>query len=71
MDDCCDSIALPVSSAPLNKNSKFRCLFPRNGHLKKYTDRLETFTDSINWPGAQIKATCREFAGAGFYYFND
>ena len=32
---------------------------------------METFTESINWPGARIKATCREFADAGFYYLGD
>ena len=68
MDDCCDSVALPVSSTPSNKKPKFQCLFPKNGHLQKYADRLETFTESINWPGARIKATCGEFADANFYY---
>ena len=71
MGDCCDSVALPVSSTSSSKNPKFQCLFLRNGHLKKYADRLETFTESINWPGARIKATCREFADAGFYYLGD
>ena len=71
MGDCCDSVALPVSSTPPNKNPKFQCLFPRNEHLKKYTERLETFIQSINWPSARIKATCREFADAGFYYLGD
>ena len=32
---------------------------------------METFTESINWPGARIKATCREFADASFYYLSD
>ena len=71
MGDCCDSIALPVSSTPSNKKPKFQCLFPRNGHLKKYADQLETFTELINWPNAQIKATCRGFADTGFYYLGD
>ena len=68
MGDCCDSVALPVSSTTSNKKPKFQCLFPRNGHLKKYADRLETFTESINWLSARIKATCHEFTDAGFYY---
>ena len=32
---------------------------------------METFTELINWPGARIKATCREFADTGFYYLGD
>ena len=71
MGDCCDSVALLVSSTTSSKNPKFQCLFPKNRHLKKYADQLETFTESINWPGARIKATCREFADAGFYYLGD
>ena len=71
MGDCCDSIALPISSTTSCKNPKFQCLFPRNRHLKKYSDRLETFTESINWPGARIKGTCHELAEAGFYYLGD
>ena len=71
MSDCCDSVALPVSSTPSNKKPKFQCLFTRNGHLQEYADRLETFTESINWPGARIKAICCEIADAGFYYLGD
>ena len=71
MGACCDSVALPISSTPSNKKPKFQCLCPGNGHLKEYADRLKTFTKSINWLGARIKATCREFADAGFYYLGD
>ena len=67
MSDVCDSI--PAASGV--SKTEFYCLQPVNPHLKKITDRLETFHLSQNWPSERIQATPLKSTDASFYYFGD
>ena len=48
----------------------FPCNFPRQSHMRKCAERLETFANP-NWPADRIRATSFEIACAGFYYLGD
>ena len=67
MSDVGDSI--PAASGA--SITEFCCLQPINPHMKKITDRLETFHLSQNWPSERIQAKPLEIADAGFYYLGD
>ena len=66
MVDCTDSSPL----SQMFVDNPFKCLSPKNPHMQKMQQRLETF-QSPNWPRDRIASSPYEFAMAGFYYLGD
>ena len=47
----------------------FPCLFPASPHMRGEVNRFQTFDD--RWPAAQLRASPRQIARAGFFFLGD